>query len=143
MFSDCTMRELRAIVHLVDEIDADAGTVLMREGRVGRECMVVVAGEARVTLDGRELARLGPGSIFGEMAFLDRQPRSATVTARIPTQLLVMSNLGFATVLDICPSVRLKVLQTLSRRLRTVQSGSNGPSPDNGSRPVRLRHAPN
>ena len=53
----------------------------MREGEPGETFVVVAAGELEVTVDGRPMGRLGPGTGFGEIALLRRSARTATVTA--------------------------------------------------------------
>ena len=59
--------------------------MLCREGGTGRDCYVVIEGEAAVTIDGDDIDVVGPGGFFGEMALLDGGPRVATVTATTPT----------------------------------------------------------
>src|SRR5919198_3899060 len=81
--------ELAEIDALVDDIEVDPGEVLTREGHLGRESYIVVSGEAEVRVHGDTVARLGPGAFFGEMAMIDLKPRTATVTAATPMQLLV------------------------------------------------------
>src|SRR5579885_3337765 len=80
LFADLSRRHLDEIAKHADEIDATAGTVLMRQGEIGHELVIIVEGEARVDRDGRELARFGDGSFVGEMALLDGLERSAAVT---------------------------------------------------------------
>lgn len=121
-FSACTRRQLEEINRLSDDVWCPEGTRLIREGAAGRECFVIAEGEAVVTIGGDEVARLGPGDIVGEMALLDREPRSATVVAATPLRAVVMTNLQFAAVADLCPSVAKKVMGTLAHRLREVQA---------------------
>jgi CRP-like cAMP-binding protein len=121
-FSACSRRQLEDIARQSDEISLRAGSELMREGTSGRECFVIAEGEAVVRIRGREVARLGPGDIVGEMALLDLRPRSATVVATEPVKAIVMTGLQFAAVADHCPSVARRVMGTLAQRLREVQA---------------------
>jgi CRP/FNR family cyclic AMP-dependent transcriptional regulator len=121
LFSQCSRKELTHIASLADQLDVDAGAVLTKEGEPGRECFVVIDGEAGATLRGKKLATLGAGSIFGEMALIDRSPRSATVTATTPMQLLVLGSSQFWSLMDDHPSVARKVMRALAERLRAVE----------------------
>jgi potassium-dependent mechanosensitive channel len=64
--------------------EVPAGTVLCREGEIGREFFVIVDGEAAVTRRGRRLVTQRAGDFFGEIALLENVHRTATVTARTP-----------------------------------------------------------
>src|ERR1039457_6695146 len=81
LFAPCSTRDLRKVRQSLDEITADAGEVLCEEGSTGHEFFLIVKGTAAVRRKGRKIATLGPGKYFGELALLDRQPRSATVVA--------------------------------------------------------------
>src|SRR5690348_10483220 len=71
-------------------VDVGAGHVLVEEGCPGDEAYVLVSGNAEVVVGGRRVAWIGPGELFGEMAVLDRKPRSATVTATEPSRVAVL-----------------------------------------------------
>jgi CRP-like cAMP-binding protein len=120
--SACSDRELADVARLSDEVTLPRRCVLMREGAIGHECFLVLEGHADVRIGGRHTARLGPGDIIGEMAILDREPRSATVVATTPLRALVMTELQFAAVCDHCPTVARKVMQLLAHRLREIQA---------------------
>jgi CRP/FNR family transcriptional regulator, cyclic AMP receptor protein len=121
LFKSCTEKELTKIASLVDEIEMPAGRTLAVEGRPGRECFVIADGEAVVTLHGDEIARLGPGDVFGEMALIDHGPRSATVRAESPMRLFVLDPRNFSTLLARHRNVARKVLQAVVERLRTTE----------------------
>ena len=72
---------------------------------------------------GRKSRMLGPGDCFGEMALLNRAPRSATVTAETDLHLLVLSSREFSALLDDVPAVARKVLTTLADRVREDERG--------------------
>lgn len=118
LFSACTRRDLQRVSRAVDEVTVPAGTDLTVEGSVGREAFVILSGTASVRRGGEELARLGPGSHFGELALLDGGPRTATVTAEDEMTLLVLSKPAFNAVLDEVPTLAHKLLVSLARRLR-------------------------
>ena len=121
LFSACTNKELSRIASLADEVEVPAGAVLTHEGKPGREFFAIVEGTAKVTLRGKKMATLGPGSFFGEMSLLDQAPRSATVTADSAMKLLVLDARSFSSLLDQAPSVTRKILRAMAQRLRQVE----------------------
>ncbi|HWL36439.1 MAG TPA: cyclic nucleotide-binding domain-containing protein [Frankiaceae bacterium] len=118
LFGLCTRKELNDIAGLVDELSVKQGDALTTEGTPGRECFVVVSGEAEATVRGKRIATIGAGECVGEMALLDTAPRTATVTALTDMELLVLEPRSFGDLLDRHPSVAKRLLATLARRLR-------------------------
>jgi len=117
LFAGCSKTELRELARTADEIDLRDGHVLTREGRPGREFFVLVDGTVRVTRNGRKLSDLGAGDWFGEIALLTNAPRTATVTATSPVNVLVITDRGFRRVVETMPSIALKVLACVGERL--------------------------
>ena len=117
LFAGCTKKELRELAARTDEIDLREGYVLMREGRPGREFVVLVEGTAEVTKDGKKLADLGAGDWVGEIALLTNVPRTATVTASSPIRVLVITDRAFRRLVETMPSIALKVLASVGDRL--------------------------
>jgi CRP/FNR family transcriptional regulator, cyclic AMP receptor protein len=117
LFSGCSKSELRAVARIADELDLREGTVITREGRPGREFFVLVSGTADVTKQGEKVAQLGAGEWFGEIALLTDSPRTATVTATSPVDVLVVTDRRFKEVVETMPSIALKILSTVSSRL--------------------------
>ena len=117
LFAECTKAELVEVAISADEREATSGQVLTEEGQRGREFFVLVAGAVAVTRSGRELADLGPGDWFGEIAILTYKPRTATVTATSPVRLLVISDRAFRRVVETMPRIALKVLRSVAERL--------------------------
>ena len=102
------------------------GEVIVREGEVG-DCMYVIqAGQAEVLAEkeGREvrLRVMGEGDIFGEMALLDREPRSATVRALGEVRVLTLDKQTFMRSVHEDPSLAFRVLQTMAHRIRTLSA---------------------
>src|SRR5207247_7284559 len=82
-------KHLRRLGMLTEEIDVPAGKVLIRQGELGDDLMIIYSGLVAVERDGARVNKLGPGEFFGEIALLERGPRTATVTAEQPCRLLV------------------------------------------------------
>lgn len=121
LFSSCSDRELGTVDGLVDDYAVGKGAVLARQGTPARQAFVIVSGEASVEIDGTEIATLGAGDSFGEMALLSRPVglRSATVTARSDMQLLVLEPRSFSALMEL-PTVAKKLMGELSDRLRAT-----------------------
>ena len=117
LFAGCSKSELRELAKSADELDVREGTVLTREGKSGREFFVLISGTAKVTKSERKIAELGPGDWLGEIALITDSPRTATVTATSPVDLLVITDRRFRTVVETMPSIALKVLSSVGERL--------------------------
>ena len=117
LFAGCSKSELRELAKTADEIDLRQGTVLTREGRPGREFFVLIDGTAEVTKKGKKIADLGPGDWLGEIALITDSPRTATVTATSPVDVLVITDRRFRSVVETMPSIALKVLSCVGERL--------------------------
>ena len=122
LFSSCTGSELRKIRGSFDEVEVPAGKVLVEQGRIGMEFFLIVDGSAAVTRSGKKVATLGPGAHFGELALLDRRPRSASVTSETDMDVLVLSQRQFNTLLEAVPTIARKMLAALANRLREADA---------------------
>lgn len=97
-----------------------AGTVIMREGEVGDEMFVVLEGELVISRLGKQIDHLGPGMVLGEMAMVDNQPRSATVTTATPCSLIRLDRNGFRDLVGRSPEFALRVMNIMSVRTRRL-----------------------
>jgi CRP/FNR family cyclic AMP-dependent transcriptional regulator len=120
LFEGLSKKHLRALARVTDDVAVKAGTVLCREGRLGKEFFVIVEGMAEVTKGGRRLATRGAGEFFGEIALLTTTTRTATVTATTPLRCFVMTRRDFRLVLDENPGVERKVTEALAERLLSL-----------------------
>lgn len=118
LFGDCNRKELALLESACDEVVVHPGSILCQEGKVGKEFCLIVSGTAKVTKNDHEVAILGPGDAFGELSLLDHQPRSATVTAESEMDLLVLPAREFTSVLEEIPSMAVRLLEAMSKRLR-------------------------
>lgn len=118
LFAHLTRRQLREVASLLDVAEVEAGRVLTREGERGLEFFVLVQGTVSVRRDDREIATLGAGDVFGEMALVDEVRRSASVVATAPLLLLVGERRAFASLLEADDDVRDAILQAAAVRER-------------------------
>jgi CRP/FNR family transcriptional regulator, cyclic AMP receptor protein len=119
-FSSLSKKDLAAVAQQTDEIDVPEGKVLAREGDFGQEFFVIGDGTAAVERGGERIAELGPGEFFGEMALLDEERRTATVTATTPMSLIVMTRSDFRTLDRTMPTVHAEVCAAIAERRATV-----------------------
>ena len=126
LFSGCSGNELRKIRSSLDEVHVPAGKQLVKEGRIGQQFFIIVEGRAAVTRNGRKVATLGEGSHFGELAMLDRRPRSASVISETDMDVLVMSQRQFNGLLQSVPTIARKLLSALASRLREADAKAFG-----------------
>lgn len=120
LFAGLSRRDIRRVAALGDVVEAPAGRALTTQGEFGLEFFVIVGGTATVTHDGVDVAQLGPGDFFGELALVDRTRRTATVTANTPMRLLVIHTSAFASLLSNHPQVGARVLAVMGPRLREL-----------------------
>jgi CRP/FNR family cyclic AMP-dependent transcriptional regulator len=97
-----------------------AGSVIFREGDAARELFVVKSGQVRIQIGNRTITELGPDSIFGEMALIDNEPRSASAVAVTDVELVAVSEKQFLFLVGQTPYFALKVMRVLAQRLRAT-----------------------
>ena len=122
LFSGCTDRELEAISKMTKPVQFPEGKEICKEGQTGLGLHVITDGETKVVINGRTRRRLGPGAFFGEMAVIDNGPRSATVVAASPVSTISLSAWDFKDVVQNHPSIAVKVMEEMSRRLREADA---------------------
>jgi serine/threonine protein phosphatase PrpC/CRP-like cAMP-binding protein len=130
LFRYLTYQELVKVLNITYLETYDAGAEIIKEGGSGEELYIVLAGRVVVSRGAQEIVELHPGVHFGEMALVDQSPRSATVTARDATRLLVVQRRSFYTLIRKEPVLAVKLLwsfvQVLSRRLRETNEQLSG-----------------
>jgi CRP/FNR family cyclic AMP-dependent transcriptional regulator len=123
LFSELSEPELERISQVAVPRSFPADTRVFHEGDPGDACYIVRSGSCRVTRehpDGRAitLANLSPGAIFGELAMLDGEARSASVEATEQTELLALPAGDLRALLRQHPEMGEKLIVALTRRLR-------------------------
>lgn len=97
-----------------------AGSVICREDEPGNSMFVIESGGALVTIAGERVRRLRAGDVVGEIAVLTGEPRSATVTAVLPTDVVELHRDALSAVLASTPALLSNLTRLLSRRLATA-----------------------
>ena len=126
LFADLSEEDLERLYEMAETVSIPAGRLVLREGDQGDSLFVVLTGELEVTKRQSSqdvlLALYKPGQFFGEMALLEQAPRSASVRTLQESRLLMISQVAFQTLLSCSPSAPLKILRTVTSRLRSTES---------------------
>jgi small-conductance mechanosensitive channel/CRP-like cAMP-binding protein len=101
-----------------------AGQTIVATGETGTTMFIIISGQVAVLAGGKELARLAPGQIFGEMALLTGEPRQADVRAVEPTRCLEVDREGFRMALAKHPIIVERVRAIFTARAAANHSAS-------------------
>ena len=118
IFADIDDDALAGLAGEMQERDYRAGERIMAEGDMGREVFIIVSGSVRVSRGDQVIAVLGSQSVFGELAALDPQPRSATVTAIEDVRVLVLEHVVLFEQLLSQGELARGIIRFLVRRIR-------------------------
>lgn len=99
-----------------------SGEAVFEQGDFGDKLYVVVKGEADVLRDGHSLATLKNGDVFGEMALISDQPRSAAVMATTPLDLISISRDAFDKLVTHLPGVKSSMNELFQARMAAAES---------------------
>jgi CRP-like cAMP-binding protein len=105
------------LVNEVREEQHEAGTVVFREGEPGDCLYLIVEGQVRVTRGETLLREQGPKSFFGEIAVLEGENRTATITTTSRVQFLRLDRDDLLRLMEDLPAIAIGICQTLSRRV--------------------------
>jgi CRP/FNR family cyclic AMP-dependent transcriptional regulator len=104
---------------------AKGETVIRQNDNVAAEEMFFVrSGSVTVAINGKIVETVTRGGIFGELAMIDRSPRSATVTAREDTVLVPISQRTFLVFAQAMPLFAIEVMRILAERLRVMNEST-------------------
>jgi len=123
VFSALAREELAQVARVAARRRFEAGEVVFKEGDEGSTCYIVRSGRARAIRehpDGRSitLAHFAPGDIFGEMAMLDGERRSATIETTDATEAIAITGADMQRLLLEHPEISVKLIAALGQRLR-------------------------
>ena len=120
LFAELTRKDLRALSRTCSAARFQAGDEILRQNEVAQHMVVLVDGTASVRRDGKVLATLGPGDAAGEMALIDRRPRSASVVADGPVDVVLVYAREFERLVAEQPSICARLLRAQTSRLRAL-----------------------
>jgi CRP-like cAMP-binding protein len=123
LFADLSRRHLGKVAAVASTKRYAPRAPLVRAGTPAYAFYVVIDGSVRVELPGRPVV-LGTGDFFGEMALIDGEVRSATVSAVDDVFAMLISRAKFLKLLEAEPKIALAIMATLTRRLRGLQAAA-------------------
>src|SRR5438132_10548378 len=122
LFAGLPDSEVRSVEKQMKIVKHPAGHQIVVRGEGGVGFMVITDGTVTVQTGQGKTRKLGPGDSFGEMALLDHEGRSATITADSDVTLATIPEWNFKPFLKEHPEVAYRLLQTLSRRIRQAEA---------------------
>lgn len=125
IFAGMDERQIEALASMAVRKRYKARAVVLRKGDPALQIYVIASGRLKAITDGAEgrqaaLSIMGPGEVFGEVAVLDGERRSATITALEPCELLIIQRNEFFHFLERNPQAAIKLLEVLAARLRRL-----------------------
>ena len=126
LFDGLTRRHIKRLANLSEVADFMADHAIVREGDPGDAFYVILAGQAKVTTNGKLVNRVLPGDHFGEISLLDGDVRTATVTSETPMTLLMLPRNRFIKALREEPEMAMNLLSSLARQIRRTSRSLNG-----------------
>jgi CRP/FNR family transcriptional regulator, cyclic AMP receptor protein len=120
LFSALSRRERKTLAQYTDELDIPEGRELVREGDFAYEFFVIESGRAEVVRQGEHVADLGPGDFLGEMGIVGHATRNASVIARSPMTVVVMTEQAFRGMEGSIPSVAERIRAAVEERSQAL-----------------------
>jgi CRP/FNR family cyclic AMP-dependent transcriptional regulator len=120
LFAELDRREVEHIARSFKERRFSAGETVIKEGSGGATFYLVDAGEATISVGGRERGTLKPGDYFGEIALIDEGARAATITASSDLVLYGLTLWEFRPLVQATPAIGWKLLLALTKMYRDI-----------------------
>lgn len=135
LFSQIPGEDLSQIALITDEVQFDAGDEIFQQGESGQTLYFIIQGKVRIHAVGvaEDLAQLSERAVFGEMALLDSEPRSAAATALTDVICLKIERDDFNEILAEKSEIAQGIIKVLTRRLRNVLDRQRFTGPVGGS----------
>lgn len=126
---DLPDQEIKAVAALVRDVTLPANWAFIAQDTPADATYLLLSGEAKVVHEDAVVAKLGPGSVIGEMALANHTLRTATVVTTQPSRLLHMSAEAFALMQQRCPQATNRWLAYAASRARELTTVAQRPTP--------------
>lgn len=121
LFADLKKREVEQIARLFKERRFSEGETVAREGSGGAAFFLIDSGEASVSVGGKQRTTLKSGDYFGEIALIDEDARSATITASSELVCYGLTYWEFRPLVQGNAAISWQLLQSLAKKLRVAE----------------------
>ena len=118
IFSKISENDLLSIATQLTEIEYEKAKIILNQGDLGTSMYIIVRGKVSVIIDGNTIATLGKDNIFGELAALDPEPRSATIKTVENTLVFKISSTVIYNLIGEYPNVARGIIEILCARIR-------------------------
>jgi serine/threonine protein phosphatase PrpC len=130
LFHHLSYKEILRVLSVTQVVDFNTGDDILHEGEPGDDMFILLKGKVRLHKDGALVTYLGPGAHFGEMALIDKRPRSVSASAEDRTRALVLRRQDFNDIIRNEARLSVKLLwsfvQVLAQRLRKTTADLTG-----------------
>jgi len=116
LFAGLSHKELEHIHQLATTLAVKEGEVLMEEGAVSHEMVVVISATLEVIRHGQHIADIGRGGFAGEIGLLCHRPRNSRVRVKTAGEVLHIDGRGFSALLEDVPQLAVKMLPIVAER---------------------------
>jgi len=116
------MSSLNLVRFAAEVLSFTAQQQIFAEGQPGDQMFIVKEGEVEIVVHGKVVETIGPGGLLGEMALIDRNPRSATAIAKTDCQLVPINEKRFQFLVQQTPYFAIEVMRVLAQRLRHMDA---------------------
>lgn len=120
IFRTIPEEHLGEVASILREREVPGGESIIREGEVGTSMFIIVEGRVRVHRQAKDLAVLGSGDVFGELAALDPEPRAASVTAMNDSYLFELDGAALYDLMSDRVEVARGLIRILCARVRST-----------------------
>ena len=122
LFAEIDRKELQSLASSFKERTFKAGDTVASEGAGGVGFFIIDEGEAKVMRGDDEVARLGPGDYFGELALIDEGTRTATLVAETDMTCYGLTSWEFRPLVEGNSQIAWELLKALAKQLRQARS---------------------
>ena len=116
LFESIPDEDLKSVATFAVGEEYPEGTVVVKEGAFSNHFFAIEDGTAKVEVGGQHVADLGPGDVFGEQGLLEKQERSATVTATSPLKVIKIEHWELSRMFKTMPDVVEKLIAQVEER---------------------------
>ncbi|HUR77122.1 MAG TPA: cyclic nucleotide-binding domain-containing protein [Acidimicrobiales bacterium] len=124
LFSSMSDRDLKAVLDGCREEIYSDGQAIVREGTPGGPFFLIVEGQAKMIIGGKTSKTFGPGDYFGEIALIDKGPRSATIVASGNLKALAIASWDFLALCEQDFKIAHKVMMGMAASIRALDKNA-------------------